>query len=114
MAAHGLTPVIPTLGTRENKDQEFQATSFDCLKTKNKQKAKRGRDEPLWTLCKASGLNNSKMFVSGFFPNEDQGLLRHKSFAQLGSSKGMVGIWGLSFSLLLKRLLLFFKEVQSP
>lgn len=87
VVAHGLRPAIPTLGTRENEDQEFQATSFDCLKTKNKQKAKRGEDEPLWTLCKASGLNKSKMFVSGFFPNEDQGRLRHKSSAQLGSSK---------------------------
>lgn len=104
MVAHGLMPVIPTLGTRENEDQEFQATSFDCLKTKNKQKAKRGGDEPLWSLCNASGLNNSKMFVSGFSPNEDQDLLRNKSFALLGSSKSMVGIWSLSFSLLLKRL----------
>lgn len=89
VVAHGLTPVIPTLRTRE-----FQATSFNCLKTKNKQKAKRGGDEPLWSLFKASGLNNSKMFVSGFFPNEDQGLLRDKSFALLGSSKSMAGIWG--------------------
>lgn len=102
--AHGLMPVIPTLGTRENEDQEFQATSFDCLKTKNKQRAKRGGDKPLWSLCKTSGLNNSEMFVSGFFPNKDQGLLRDKSFALLGSSKSMAGIWGLSFSLLLKRL----------
>lgn len=58
VAAHGLTPAIPTLETpaipmletRENEDQEFQATSFDCLKTKNMQKATRGSDEPLWPL----------------------------------------------------------------
>lgn len=109
MVAHGLMPIIPTLRRRRKKDQKFKATR-DCRKNKNEQKAKRGSGEPLCSLCKAAGLNNSKMFASGFFPNEARVLsgatshLTGNNLALLGSCKGMTGIWGLSFSLWLGRL----------